>query len=239
MNFYDKYDDTRAQNGIGTQLNIWDETLSKYVLLMPLETVPSVVGSKNTVDVDLLTSSMITKIEGKSQVDDKDVTFLLHRDNLRILKKIAGKQCKFLISYPDYTGWKFEGKISYKPDDASSDKLTGTFTIVANQVDQYETEDVRDMMARTCFITSAVPFELFIKAGATSEVTLNAISSSATFEAKSNVSTITASIESNKLKITAPSTIQTEEVYGLIEITAKATGMASWTTSIAVTITKA
>ena len=71
MNFYDKYDDTRAQNGIGTQLNIWDETLKKYVLLMPLETVPSVVGSKNTVDVDLLTSSMITKIEGKSQVDDK------------------------------------------------------------------------------------------------------------------------------------------------------------------------
>lgn len=238
MNFYDKYDDTRAQNGIGTQLNIWDETLKKYVLLMPLETVPSVVGSKNTVDVDLLTSSMITKIEGKSQVDDKDVTFLLHRDNLRILKKIAGKQCKFLISYPDYTGWKFEGKISYKPDDASSDKLTGTFTIVANQVDQYETEDVRDMMARTCFITSAVPFEVYIKAGGKSEIALNAITSDATFSARSNVSTITTSVETKKLTITAPTSIESNEVYGIIEITSSATGMASWTTTIAVTITK-
>ena len=39
MNFYDKIDDTRAQNGIGTQLNIWDDKLKKFKLLMPLEEI--------------------------------------------------------------------------------------------------------------------------------------------------------------------------------------------------------
>ena len=49
MNIYQKVDDTRANIGVGTQLNIWDDTLGKYKLFIPLETVPSVVGSTETV----------------------------------------------------------------------------------------------------------------------------------------------------------------------------------------------
>ena len=97
---------------------------------------------------------------------------------------------------------------------------------------------VKKIPLRTCVITSAVPFEVYIKAGGKSEITLNAVTSNATFSAKSNVSTITTSVETNKLTITAPTSIESNEVYGLIEIKSSATGMASWTTTIAVTITK-
>lgn len=234
MNFYDKYDDTRAQNGIGSQLNIWDETLQKYVLFIPLETVPSVVGSTDTVEVDLLTSSMKTKIEGKTSVDDKDVTFLWHRDNLRRLSSVANKQCKFLVSYPDFTGWKFEGRIKYRPDDSSSDKLTGTFTIIANKVDEYETEDVRDMMARTCFIDSIVPSSLSINSSEKYSLDLTAVSSSATFTAESNLDGLTGQVSGGKLTITAPATAG----YGVMTIKASATGMASWETTIAIEVTE-
>lgn len=232
MNFFDKCDDTRAQNGIGSQLNIWDETLQKYVLFIPLETVPSVVGSTNTSEVDLLTSASITKIEGKSTVDDKDVTFLWHRDNLRRLRQYAGKQCKFLVSYPDYTGWTFEGKIIYKPDDGTSDKLTGTFTIIANKVGEREIEDVRPMMAKTCFITSTIPFELVLGASKTQTINLSATSSSATFTAESSAEGINASITGSQLTITGGASAS----YGIVTIKSSASGMASWETTIAVEV---
>lgn len=232
MNIFDNYDDTRAQSGIGSQLNIWDEGLQKYVLFIPLETVPSVVGSTNTTEVDLLTSSTITKIEGKSTIDDKDVTFLWHRDNLKRLRKYAGKQCKFLVSYPDYTGWTFEGKISYKPDDGTSDKLTGTFTLIANKVGDREIEDVRPMMAKTCLITSIVPFELKLGTSKSQTINLSATSSEATFTAESSSENITANIVGKVLTITGGASAG----YGIVTIKSSATGMASWETTIAVEV---
>lgn len=232
MNLYDKFDDTRGQNGVGSQLNIWDETLKKYVLLIPLETVPSVIGSTDTVEVDLLTSSMKTKIEGKTTIDDKDVSFLWHRDNVKRLSKFRNKQCKFLVSYPDFTGWKFEGRIRYRPDDAQDDKLTGTFTIIANKVDEYETEDVRDLMAKTCVIDSIVPSIMTIKKSGTKELEITAISSSATFSCESTLEGLRGNVLSNKLTITAPASTG----YGILTIKASAEGMASWETTIAIEV---
>ena len=241
MNFFDKVDDKRAQNGIGAQLNVWDDTLRKYKLYMPLESVPAVVGSTDTVEVDLLTSSMKTKIRGKSSVEDKDVEFLWHRDNLAILRETKGKKLKFLVSYPDFTGWKFEGEIVYRPNDATSDKLTGTFTIIANAVDEYETEDVRDMLAKTCFITSTVPSILEI--GSTGQrVDLVATDSEATFTAESSSTNITAQVTAKSGTTPAFVTISkgnsaTVGQTGIVTITASATGMASWKTTIAVEVT--
>ena len=231
MNLYDKFDDTRAQNGIGSQLNVWDETLKKYKLFLPLETVPAVVGSTDSVEVDLLTSSMKTKILGKTSIDDKDVEYLWHRDNLRILRNAKGKQLKFLVSYPDFTGWKFEGEIVYRPNDATSDKLTGTATIIANKVDESETEDVRDMLAKTCFITSIVPDVLNVTTGSTTKIELTGSTSDATFTATSNNETISAQVTGKELTISA-----TSEGNAIVTIKASASKMASWETTIAVSV---
>ena len=236
MKLFDKVDDTRGQTGIGTQLNIWDEELGKYRLFMPLETVPSVVGSTDTVEIDLLTSSMKSKIEGKSSVEDKDVEFLWHRDNLRLLRSIAGEQHKFLVSYPDFTGWGFTGQIKYRPNDASSDKLTGTFTLIASQVDDCETEDVRDLMARTCVIDSVVPSSIDLDVTKDSEngksMTLSSPISGATFTATSTSATVaTATVASNKLTIKPIA-----KGYCIVEVTSSASGYAGWTTTIAVEV---
>lgn len=234
MNFNDYFDDKRGQTGIGTQLNIYDETLGKYVLLIPLETVPSVVGSTDTVEVDLLTSSLKTKLKGKSSVDDKDVEFLWHRDNLLRLRGVANKQSKFLVSYPDYTGWGFTGSINYKPNDATSDKLTGTFTIIASSVDEFETQDVRDLMAKTCVIDSPTDATTEIKMGETFKHKMSSSISEATFKAESNstsVATVTFAESTKELTITPVA-----KGYCIISITASAPNCASWTTTIAVEV---
>ena len=208
---------------------------------MPLETVPSVVGSTETVEVDLLTSSIKTKIEGKSTVDDVDVEFLWHRDNLKRLREAEGEEHKFLISYPDYTGWKFTGKIKYRPNEATSDKLTGTITIIASSVDEHETEDVREFLVKTCIIDTPLPATLTLNKS-NEEYKVGEVSSTisgATFTATSNSSTVASasisavSSDNNKKEL---SITPSAKGFCIIEITASASGYASWTTTIAVEV---
>lgn len=234
---YDKLDDTsRGFLGFGGQLNIWDDTLSKYVLFIPLETLPSVVGSTNSVEHDVTTSETIGKIKGKNTIEDKDVTFLWHRDNLIRLNQFLGKQNDFLVSYPDGTGWEFTAEYTYKPDDsASSDKTTGTISFITSKTDSEATLNVRDLMARTCIIESTIDSEINLKTSGTKEYKLQANVSGATFNASSDNTGIivdSQSLAQGTLKITAGTTATS----GIVTLNATKTGMASWKTTILVNV---
>lgn len=235
---YDILDDTkRGFTGEGGQLNIWDSKLRKYVLFLPLETLPSVVGSVNTVDHDVTTSKSIGKIEGKMTIDNKEITFLWHRDNLVRLNEHLGEQCDFLVSYRDGTGWKFSAKYNYKPDDAgASEKTTGTLTLIPNAVDDVATLDVTDVMARTCIITTAIDGEIELKANETKTYSLVANVDGATYpKPESSNSNITAEITTNTLTITAGTSSKAGD-SSVIKVKAESIGMASWTTTILVKV---
>ena len=226
---WDVLDDTsRGMTGEGGQLNVYDTTLNKYVLLLPLETLPSVVGSTNTVDNDVTTSRVIGKIKGKKTIDDKDVTFLWHRDNIERLNQFIGKQCDFLVSYKDGTGWKFSGEITYKNDDGTAgDKLTGTLTIIASDVDDVATTNVLDLMAKTCVITNNnFPSEirLALKDG-TQDVPVKFSNSSATCTVTSSNNSIQATYTSGKITI---KTTSQDPTNGVVKVKPTATGEASW-----------
>lgn len=226
---YDVLDNTsRGMTGEYGQLNVYDPTLNKYVLFMPLETLPSVVGSTSTVDNDVTTSRTIGKIKGKKTIDDKDVTFLWCRDNIERLNSFLGKQLDFLVSYKDGTGWKFSGEIVYKPDDgSSSDKLTGTFTIIASDVDDVATSNVLDLMARTCVITnSSFPSQITLSGTTKSQtIPIQLSNASGVCTAKSDNTSITATYDRGVLTITATGS---EATNGIVEVTPSATGEAGW-----------
>lgn len=236
MAIYDVLDDTsRGMTAEYGQLNVYDSTLSAYVLLLPLETLPSVVGSTNTIENDVTTSRVVGKIKGKKTIDDKDVTFLWCRDNVARLNQFVGKQCDFLVSYKDGTGWKFSGEITYKNDDGTSgDKLTGTLTIVASDVEETATMNVLDLMAKTCVITNAnLPSEVSIKQDKPYSVDLKYSNASATCTATSDNTGITASITGSKLTI---STTSSSATNGIVKLTPTATGEASWVNHILVIV---
>lgn len=235
MAFYDVLDDTsRGMTGEYGQLNVYDATLQKYVLFLPLETLPSVVGSTNTVENDVTTSRVIGKIKGKKTVDDKDITFLWCRDNIERLNEFVGKQCDFLVSYKDGTGWKFSGEITYKNDDGtSSDKLTGTLTVIASEVDEIATSNVLDLMAKTCVITNnSFPSEVVVEQGKSVNVPVKFSNSSATCEVSSDNTGITVSYTSGSISITAGS----QPTNGIVKVAPKADGEASWTQYILVIV---
>ena len=235
---FDILDETsRGFSGQGTQLNIWDEDLKKYVLFLPLETIPSVVGSMNTFEHDVTTSPVIGKIKGKTTIDDKDVTFLWHRDNIARLNQFLGKTCRFLVSYPDGTGWKFTAEYTYKPNDTpSNDKTQGTITFISQETDTQATENVYDMIAKTCFVTSYIDSEIHLKTSETKSYELTfSVATGATFEVSSDSTSITASKESggtNKFKITAGSSAEN----AVVTIKSSATGFGSWKTHILVIV---
>lgn len=237
MAIYDVLDNTsRGMTGEYGQLNVWDDTLSKYVLFMPLETLPSVVGSTNTVENDVTTSRVIGKIKGKKTIDDKDVTFLWCRDNIERLNQFVGKQLKFLVSYKDGTGWKFSGEIVYKPDDAgASDKVNGTFTIIASNCDDVATSNVYDLMAKTCIITNEdLPSEIRLeKTNGSKDIPVQFSNASATLTATSDNDAISASYSEGKVKITTTSGTPTS---GIVKLTPSVTGEASWTNYILVIV---
>ena len=240
---FDYLDDTsRGMSGEYGQLNVWDETLGKYVLALPLETLPSLTGDTETFDNNVTTSRTVGKIVGKKTLDNKDVTFLWHRDNVCRLEELVGRPHDFLVSYKDGTGWKFTAQITYRPDDATaSDKLTGTLTFIPSQVDDVVTLNVYDQMAKTVVITNSLPFEINLSSKKMEEKFQVLLSDeSGTVTVESDNTAITATYTAGDSQTSKPATISVKvasatNTSGIITITPKVTGKASWKQYILVT----
>ena len=61
-----KYCEKRAMSGYGSALLYKEANEPKYHLLLPLETVPTVSGSVDSFDFDILTCPSKGQVEGKA-----------------------------------------------------------------------------------------------------------------------------------------------------------------------------
>lgn len=156
------YVETRGQAGYGSAILVKNEGDTKYSLLIASETAPSVYGTPNSFEFDLINSSVLGKIQGKESMEDKDVEFLLHRDNIYRLEQLKGKILDFLYVTPDLMGWKFVGRISARPNDAGSDVLRGTYTISPMSSDKEPIMDVRPLIKDTVLFAETVPASLSV-----------------------------------------------------------------------------
>lgn len=243
MDLY-KYCEDRAMSGYKSALLFYDPSDASdmvngkylYHLLLPLESAPSVSGSVDTFDFDILTCSSKGQVEGKESLEQKDVDFLWHRDNVYRLEQLQGKVLEFMVVYQDFTARTFTGTIKVRPQDAGADVMRGTFSITPMSASATTIYDARDMIADTIVFTTAVPASVVMTE---STYTLDLITdpkTGVTFTPLTNVegvnTNITASFSENKLTITYSGSADKE--YGLVFFKATAEGYASWTTSIAV-----
>lgn len=236
-----KFCDPKTMSGYGSQLLYKDVTENLYHLLLPLESAPSVFGSVDTFDYDLLTCRTKGKVEGKETLDQKDVEFMWHRDNVRRLEELQGKVLDFMVVYQDFTARTFSGTIKVRPNDAGADIMKGTFTITPNSASTITLLDCRDLIQDTVVFANTIPDSLVVGATATlvevatdpakTESTITATCDNANFTV-----TVTPATESSNAKVSIVKATDAEagKQYGIVTITASATGYASWTTSIAV-----
>lgn len=231
-----KYCEDRAMSGYKSALLYKESNEALYHLFLPLESAPTVSGSVDTFDFDILTCPSKGQVEGKESLDQKDVDFLWHRDNVRRLEELQGKVLDFMVVYQDFTARTFSGTIKVRPQDAGADIMRGTFTITPMSASTTTILDARDLIQDTVVFTNKIPsnvvmttttYSLDVKTNPTT-ATLSFESDNDSFKAENKSGTVT-------ITYTAPQTGDTiGKKYAIISIKATADDYASWTTSIAV-----
>ena len=223
---YFKYLENKGQAGYRAAILVKEQGETLYSLLVASETVPSVFGSQDSFEFDLLNSPVKGKIAGKMSLDDKEVEVLHHRDNVYRFEKLKNKVLDFLVVDGNFVGYKFTGTLSYRMNDASADVLRGTYTITPMSADPTPILNARPLCQETLCFADVVPDE--VKAGDTITLSVVQTNANATFtSAKINDDgTEGATTDVTGNKFVAPTS------EGLYAITAKATGYASWTTTV-------
>ena len=206
----------------GASLNIQDATDGKFFLLVPTTNLPATKGAPATVEKTVLTDSSITQVEGLQTNDQKTYTFNYHRDNIRQLKKYAGKKLTFIERNADNTGEKFTGTFAFGRSDVAVNGIEqGTIYVTVNSAEEYPIDDVRDLIKPTAVITNAITP---VSITGTGSITIPIETTpDATVTVSSEATSIaTATYANNKITVTGVASGNT-----LIDITVSATGEAS------------
>lgn len=219
----------------GSGLYVYDNTDSKFHLLIPTTDLPQTKGAPETVEKTVLTDSSVTQIEGLQTNDQKEYTFNYHRDNIRALKKYAGTVQTFIErNGMDFTGEKFTGTLSIGRDAVSiNGVLQGKFYITVNSADEYPVDDIRDLIEKTAIIITPLPSVEIT--GTNSKVLDLETSTGATVTATSeSTSVATVSVSNNKVTITGVAAGNT-----LVKLVCAASGEASSERTVMVSVVSA
>lgn len=237
-----KYVETRGQNAYGSAILVKEQNAEKYSLLIASETVPAIFGSQGSFEFNLVNSKTIGKIPDKVTLDDKEVEFLLHRDNIYRLESLKDKVLDFLYFTPDFMGWHFTGMISNRPNDATAEILRGTYTITPMSADPTPIMDARYLVMETIAITDVVPDSVQVGTTAVSIPVICdvdgftatvVIKDSKTGQTSTKFTATAGAASDNKATVSITATSATETDYAIAYITVSKTGFASWTTTVA------
>ena len=245
-NAFFKYVESRGQNAYGSAILVKTQadTDGKYSLLIASETVPAIFGTQGSFEFNLVNAPTIGKIADKMTLDDKEVEFLLHRDNIYRLESLKDQILDFLYLTPDLMAWKFTGTISARPNDATAEILRGTYTITPMSADPTPIMDARPLIKETIAITNSVPESIQVSTvtgGTKIKIECDVIGFTASVVIKDNngVSTdftatgITQATTEKSGEITITGSSATSSDYAIAYITVSKAGYASWTTTVA------
>lgn len=205
---------------------------SKFSLLLPVSEMPETRTAPDQVDKTVLSDGGYTYAEGLQGSDTKQYTFNYHRDNVRALKKVKGKELTFLERNPDNTGERYKGTLTYSRNSLAVNGIVqGTIYITVSSADEDAIDDVRDLVKPTAIITTPLNDVVVDKQG-TYEVQLETSPNATVTATSSSASIATASIASNKLTITGVA-----KGFAMVELAVSATGEATSYRTIAVEVT--
>lgn len=218
----------------GACLMIQDDTDSKYFLLIPTTTLPATKGAPATVEKTVLTDNAVTQVEGLQTNDQKTYTFNYHRDNIKQLKKYAGKKLNFLERNADDTGERFSGTMAFGRSDVSVNGIEqGTIYITVSHADEYPLDDVRDIIKPTAVITNLLEDVNITGTGSVIR-TIETTDGATVTAASASTSIATATYDDGKLTVTGVAKGNT-----FVNLTVSATGEATSYRTIAVNVESA
>lgn len=236
-NSFFKYQEHRGQSGYKAAILVKEQSDTYYSMLVASETVPSVFGSNDSFDFDLLNSPVKGKIMGKMSLDDKEVEVLHHRDNVYRFQKLKGKVLDFLVVNQEFVGYKFTGTLSYRMNDATADVLRGTYTITPMSADPNPIMDCTGDILETLCFADVIPETMKVVGGTDTGVALSVVQGT-----PAGLAYTAYTVSDDYTETAASSAIVTESgtsyfrpaSAGMYVIKADATGYAGWATTVRV-----
>lgn len=203
-----------------------------YSLVCASESVPYVFGDKDTFEYDLLQSPTKGQVEGKMSLEAQDIEVLHHRDNAYRFEKLKGKTLDFLVVNAEFVGYKFNGTLDYRPNNAEADVNRATVTITPMSASVSPIFNARPLIQETLAFANSIPptikigddIDLSVVQDTTATVTAKTIAEGEYDESKETDAT--ANVSSTDIKNV------TISKAGLYALTVSATGYAPWTTTV-------
>ena len=204
----------------------------KYSILLPVEGTGENGSTPAQLDKTAIGNRQATSVEGRSENPQKTIPFFLHRDNIKILERIAGETHDFLRLLPDFTGFKYSGQVSYMANNTDVGSLEqGQITITPTSKDEY-VENCYDLVEDTAVFTSAIDEVVNLATNGTKTITLTTVPADASITAVSDTTgTATATVSDGVLTITGVA-----KGSAIVTLTASKTNYASFERSILVIV---
>ena len=128
----------------------------KYSLFLPVEGTGENGSTPAQLDKTAIGNKQATSVEGRKENPQKNLPFFLHRDNINAIEAVEGQVIDFLRLLPDFTGFRYSGKVSYMANNTDVGSLEqGQLTITPETSDEY-VENCYDLVEDTVVFNTAI-----------------------------------------------------------------------------------
>ena len=231
MPLYEERPEVRATSGVGCALYAKNSN-GFFSFMLALETVPAFKSTPEAIEINVTTSRFITKIEGKTTLEEKEIDFFLHRDSIRTLKAMDGKIVELLRVNPDYTGERCNCQISFTSQDATaSDPNKGSLKITPVEYLGY-VDNCYELIQPTCKFVAPIDAVVEIEGTGKREINITTNPAEATLSATSETPEVaTVNATAGKLTITG-----VKAGTSIVVLKAEHDGYAPWETTVLVIV---
>ncbi len=213
-----------VKSGLGVILAYRLPDEEKYHIVCPLTSIPSVAGTRNTIDYSTTSNNSITKIAAKKTTNDVEISFPYNADTVAIMDTISDQVLNYaIIDLETGLGWKFMAEATYRMNDVNPDEaLEGTLQLTVSEVEDKASDDMLSVYMDTITFESAIDDRYTITTSDSLVINVTTDPATATITATSSLNTTTATVASGKVTITGSAA-----GTGYVTINATATGYAS------------
>ena len=174
-NTFFEYKESQAHSGYRSAVLYKATGASKYQFLCASETAPFPFGSKETFEFNLLNSPSTGSVEGKDAAEQKEVELLYTRNNAMLFEKLKGQTLDFMTLTPQLVGYKYNGTISFRPNDATNDIHRGTYTITPMSIDTTPHYMAREEVLMPLFFANSIADEISVESlGTATDISIDA-----------------------------------------------------------------
>lgn len=235
-----EFKEHNVRAGLGTALCYRLSSETKYHILAPVENLPAVFGTPDTIEYSSTTNRNVTNVMGKNSTETVEINLPYNLDYINICSDISGLEVNFAyIDLDDFSGQEFTGTPRYHlADVGTSDIKTIVLSIAVTNAIEDITEDLFNLFEDTVSFLTPVPASIELdkdyEEGTTINIetdpTIGTEEGKVTLVAESNSNMLTATISGSSVVIkptaAAKALASGDKRAGIVTITATAKGYA-------------